>query len=242
MNNIYIDESGSLCHHPRNEKDRYFYIGLVKVNDIDRVQKRIKKFIARNLKELKRIDDEHLHDYRGNKHPSCMFTGKRFKELKGSVLTQEMKFKFIDHMCVDHLIKIYLIRVDNTKMSAHFLEHSARAFNYILKTALTDFHQEGLLNGKIYLHIDNRNVKSSTLSLLEEYLNTELVTAKCLYDDIRVSYYHSETNALIQLADIVVNFFYSSQFVKEYEEKIEQLKQKNYIERIFHLPEDSLSD
>lgn len=77
----------------------------------------MKRFVSTNLEELKEINVRQVNDEyeKGNKKPSTMFMNGKFKELKGNVLTKEMKFKFIDYMCVDNMIEIFLVKVNNQK-------------------------------------------------------------------------------------------------------------------------------
>ncbi|MBQ8192971.1 MAG: DUF3800 domain-containing protein [Bacilli bacterium] len=56
------------------------------------------------------------------------------------------------------------------------------------------------------LNIDTRNIKVRDLKNLEDYLKTEY----CLGNyDFKVTYYDSQTNYGIQLADLIVNTFYN---------------------------------
>ena len=54
--------------------------------------------------------------------------------------------------------------------------------------------------------IDNRSIRVKDLANLENYLNTEF----CLQDyHFQITYYDSQTNYGIQLADLIVNTFYN---------------------------------
>lgn len=68
---------------------------------------------------------------------------------------------------------------------------------------------------------------------MQEYLNTELVIANAYYSSITAEYFQSENCTLIQLADIVANIHYSSQFNKEYKNKLEELIEKGYVKNKF---------
>lgn len=238
MNNIYIDESGSMCKNPRNIGDRFFFIGMVKVNNQDRVKRRMKRLISKNLNDLKLIDEQHYlnETEKGHAKPSSMFVNGKFNELKGSVLTREMKFKFIDYICVDNILEVFLIKVDNQKLNEHFFDNIARSFNYILKLALKNIYTNKLLDGDLFLHLDNRNVRTNTVYLLEEYLNTELVTADNYYTKIKAEYFQSENCSLIQIADVIANIHYSSQFSYEYKKELQKLQDNGYIKNSFTFP------
>ncbi|MGX8835579.1 DUF3800 domain-containing protein [Amedibacillus sp. YH-ame6] len=216
MANIYIDESGSMCINPINKKNNYFFIALVKVNKSEIAKKRFKRFISKNIEELKKIDVE-------NK----MFINGKFKELKGSALTFELKEKFVRYMCSSNCIEVYLIKVDNNAATENFFDNTARAFNFLLKLGLQKYATEKLIcENEINLHLDNRNVRTNTIYLLEEYLNTELATGAGLYKRITATYYQSENCRFVQIADVFANIHFSSQFNKNYNRILKNLVRK----------------
>ena len=227
--NIYIDESGSMCYSPINKRNNFFFICLVKINNPELVKRRFKRFISQNIKELERIDYE-----------KRMFINGKFKELKGSSLNKELKEKFVKYICIEKCIEVYLIKVDNHAATENFFSNTARAFNYLLKLGLKKYAENDLLEERIVnLHLDNRNVRTNTVSLLEEYLNTELVTGEHLYESITAQYYQSENCRFVQIADVFANIHFSSQFNPFYKKLLTDLEKDHYIIDNFTFPKKS---
>ena len=76
------------------------------------------------------------------------------------------------------------------------------------KQAIIPFLDLKKINEKIEFitSVDNRNIKVGDLRNLENYLKTEF----CLENfDFKITYYNSEFNYGIQLADVIVNTFYN---------------------------------
>ena len=82
--NIYIDESGSMTTD-YYKKYPYFVIALVVPKDKEKTKRVFKRYISKNINELKQIDTK-------NK----MFKGNNFLELKGSALNYQNKINFLD--------------------------------------------------------------------------------------------------------------------------------------------------
>lgn len=229
MTNIYIDESGSMCENPLNKYNNFFFISLVKVNDPARTMRRYKRFIRKNFNELKKADRENR-----------MFENGNFKELKGSAMTFQLKTAFIKYMCIDNLIEVYLIKIDNNAVYKGFFDNTARAFNFVLKLNLERYAWDKLLTDKeLFLHLDNRSVRTNTVHLLKEYLNTELVTGLGLYNNIEAQYYQSENCKFVQIADVFANAHYSTQFNSDYKLLFDQLEREGYIKNNFTFPKES---
>ena len=88
-----------------------------------------------------------------------------------------------------------------------------------------------------YFYIDERNVRTDTFSLLGEYLNTELVTAKSIQGTFIVEYCNSESKELIQVADVFSNIYYT--YIKSgrlLDDKLSFMRDKNYIKSEFYFP------
>lgn len=240
MDNIYIDESGSMCKREISRRTRFFFLCLVRVNDAKVVDRRYKRFVSKHMEELKEANRLHIEKElrRGVTKPSSMFVDDKFKELKGSIMTWELKEKFIKYMCVDHIIDVCLIKVDNRKIKESFYSNTARAFNYILKLVLKRC-SDSWLNKEIYLHLDNRNVKTNTVHVLKEYVNTELCLTHENYKNIEVQYFQSENCKFVQIADVFANVHYSSQFNKNYKKLLIELTEEKYIVENFTFPKSS---
>lgn len=96
--NIYIDESGSINNHIKNNK--YFIIALVRTFDITAVKKAYKRFVSSNYSRLMELDQDKIRPKTGRiiKEGGKMFKNGKFKELKGSQFDKEMKQKFVDFL------------------------------------------------------------------------------------------------------------------------------------------------
>ena len=229
MNTFYIDESGSMAKsHLNYYKNRYFIICIVMPKNKDRLKKVYKRFVSSNIYELRRIDRE----------KKMFYDNGKFKELKGSCFTAEMKRKFIKFFCQNDLFEIYYIICDNKKVKKHFYNNTSRAFNYLIKLSFEHFTKYQYISPKEnYLFIDERNVKTDTKSTLEEYLNTELVTGSHIQDGFFVEYCQSETRELIQIADVFANICFTNLISNNcFLSEISKMKNEKYIVNEFYFP------
>ncbi len=204
----------------------YFIICTVRAKDPDKLKKLYKRFVAKNFKKLKEIDN------------GKMFDGNKFKELKGFSFNYEMKMNFISYFCRPDLLEIYYIKVLNKNLSSPKLyKNTARAFNYLYKLMLQCFLKKKLLpNDEYMIQFDNRNQKNESINSLEDYLNMTL-HFEGYTDEITIKYFNSENNCLIQIADVFSNIFYSYCInEKNYNEEIKKLKSKKVIKGIFQFP------
>ena len=235
MLNFYLDESGCMELNPHSRHHCFFHIAMVKVNNKELIKRRFKRFISKNSDELRMIDENNAErKKKRGEIPNRMFVNNKFKELKGSCLTYEMKSKFIDEICIDNAIDVYFITINNTRVNDSLYDNKARAFNFVLKSAFISFYEKGILQcDDIFLHCDNRNVKTKTLYLLEEYLMTELVLGNGYYKSFKAEYLQSENSIFVQIADIFANFHYSSSFNKKYKSKLIELEKNDYIKGKF---------
>lgn len=227
MINLYVDESGSMTTDYLNVSP-YFLIAIVKVNNVRALKSAHKRFVRQNLQALKEADKK-----------GKMFDGARFKELKGSEFTPELKKKFIEYFCRNNQLELFYIVIDNKDIVGNFYENTARAFNYCIKLALTYFYKNNLLpSGDEYsIQLDERNQKTKTKYFLEEYLNTELRLHEGLIDkNIIVSYFDSCNNCLVQLADVFANIMYSELRTRNYTKEINKIKKEGYLKKFFEFP------
>ena len=163
MANIYIDESGSINNHSKYAKD--FVIALVVAKNPNALRRAYKRFVSKNLEELRELDSA-----ASLKGKSRMFQNNRFKELKGSCFDREMKVRFVDFITRKNYFDLFLIKVDNTLLTDEFCKNTARAFNFIVKIALESFIKMGLLaNEDHLLNLDERNERTDTKFFLQEY-------------------------------------------------------------------------
>lgn len=223
---IYIDESGSMTTQSCANQP-YFIISCIKINNKRKAKSAFKRFVSRNFKELQKCD----------KH-CAMFNNGKFLEIKGSSLKPYLKIDFVNSFCIENIIEIYYIIVDNSKIMSSFYENTARAFNYIIRLALAYFIKKQLLPEENYnIFIDERNVKTNTKFFLQEYLATALCVEENLLNNynIQVCYEDSCNNEMIQVADVFANFCYSQLRTNNYSDLFNELISDNYI-RIFRFP------
>ena len=202
MEHIYIDESGSMtinyCDiHP------YFVIAMVRTKDSVKLKKVFKRFVSKHLHELKAADSK-----------GSMFTGNKFKELKGNCFTPKLKREFVRYFCRNEHFEVFYIIADNRKIAQNnegiLYKNTARAFNYLIRLSLEYYIKNGYLhNDNLNLQLDERNEKTEAKHFLENYLNTELVCNHVLSGDCTVSYFDSGNNHIIQIADVFANLMYS---------------------------------
>lgn len=211
---IYIDESGSIH---KNSKTNYFAVGgyftfFEGKNKIISIYKRCNKSIKdkRNIDLTKEIKSYDMND-----------TEK---------ITIFNKIQEVKDFCG-------VVKVFNKKVMTKEIVESNIFFNYAVKLLFSDCIIP-LLNLKkkkekieFILSIDTRNIKVRDLKNLEDYLKTEF----CLLNfDFRVTYYDSQTNYGIQLADLIVNTFYNIYKNKKIVQKvIPSLKKDKYRLSIF---------
>ncbi|MCM1197025.1 MAG: hypothetical protein NC310_08175 [Roseburia sp.] len=171
-----------------------------------------------------------------------MFSNNKFHELKGSSLTKEMKMKFANYICRDNLFEIYYIRIENKNINNQLYSNKARAFNYIIGLSLLhNINNNNLpIKDDFILNIDERNVKTQSINTLEEYLNIKLGIEHELIDDLKVKYYDSSNNNIIQISDFFSNLYYSKLMTKgTYNKLFKDLEQKGYIKDFFYFPRNN---
>lgn len=226
MNYFYIDESGSMKAN-NDTNNKYFITCVIKVNDMKTLVNAYRKFVADNVYELKAASSTEMFDHQG------------FKELKGSEFTIELKKKFVDFFVKTKSFEVYYILFDNYRVREGFYENTARAFNYVLSLFFKEITDRGLIKYDVnFLHVDQRNLKKHTISALEEYLNTELVTGLDIQDSFSVEYYDSDDLSLIQVADLFSNLMYSHLQTDNYKEELNNLKDNGLLKYIYQYPGD----
>lgn len=224
MISIFIDESGSITN--KTEKQKYFVIALLKVNDIKSLLKSYKRFISARLEKLKESDIKNE-----------MFEGNKFREIKGNAFSPELKKEFVKYFARNEYFELYYIILQNQKLTDSFCKNTARAFNFSLRKNF-----EYLLNKELiekdtyYLQLDERNEKTEAKYFLENYLNTEIAINYTEDINFKVKYYDSASQPLIQIADVFSNLMYSNLITNNYYEEIEMLKENGYIKNIYFFP------
>lgn len=225
--NIYIDESGSMTNNSEEYKQPFFIISLIKVTNEKVLKRNLKRFISSNLKTLQKIDTK-------NK----MFINGKFAELKGSALNGALKREFVEKITKDQPFELFYIKLYNNQIKPIFVENKARAFNFLLKLFFEhSLRNKQIKNDKLFLQIDERNIKTQAKNTLEDYLNTELILNDYLLSSpLQVKYFDSVNNKFIQVADVFANIYYSECLTNAYVETINKLKENNILKEIFVFP------
>ena len=225
--NVYMDESGSV--HPVSSKlNRFFIISIIMPENIKRLKRVYKIFVRKNLERLRQLDKENKMFQKNGK----------FQELKGFCFDRQMKLEFLRFFCQNHLFKVAYIVLDNYQLQEKFISNKARTFNYLLKLFLTSsLQRKYIVTREMFLHIDERNVRTNSRFSLEDYLNQEIVLSLDLLDVVNVRYYDSARNQLIQVADVFSNILYSNILTKgAYNQELKKLMKNGYILPLFKFP------
>ena len=210
-----------------NNKNKYFVICMIVTNNNKLLKKQYSRFISSNLSDIRKVD---LHN-------NMFYSNGKFKELKGAYLSVDLKKKFIKYFCRNHLFDIYYICVQNRYVENIFYENKARAFNYLIRLSIELNTNNLNINKDInYLYVDERNVKTSTVATLGEYLNIELVTGKKVQKSFIVEYHQSEECKLIQIADVFSNIYYSYTNGDVFNDDINYMRFNKYIKNEFNFP------
>jgi hypothetical protein len=166
-----------------------------------------------------------------------MFLNGKFHELKGSQFTPELKKEFVNYFCQNKYFEVFYIVVANKRIKSKFYNNTARAFNYLIRLALSFLIKKRLLrNTGFVLQLDERNEKTDTKRFLENYLNTELFLQGITKGESTVKYFDSSTNHLIQIADVFANIYFSELMTSNYSNEIKKMAEDGYLPYIFNFP------
>jgi hypothetical protein len=226
MGSLYIDESGSMTLECM-PKHPCFIICIVHSLDGRQLKSVFKRFVSKHMDDLRKADvDNRMFRQDGS-----------FKELKGSCMPPHLKQAFMDFFCQNHLFEVFFIQINNQRVEPRFYANKARAFNYILCAAMKYWRKNKLLGDlQFQMNIDERNVRTGTKFVLNEYLNTELYLAGIFAHQINVEYFDSMDCQLIQVADVFANIFYSECLTGNYTSHLNNLIKEKYIRHIYQFP------
>ena len=225
MENLYIDESGSMtCQYC--DENPYFIIAIIRALNNDRLKRMYKRFVSSKIDRLRELDKN-----------GKMFKNGRFYELKGSQFDPPLKREFVDFFCKNNYFELFYIEIDNRKINKNLFNNTARAFNYVLRLAFEYYLRYNYLPDSQYvIQLDERNERTETKYFLENYLNTELIGNNALTNNISVKYFDSRDNKLIQLADVFANIYFSQCITGNYTDQIDKMKRDGYLKNIFKFP------
>ena len=165
--NIYIDESGSINNSfPPNKN---FVIALVCTNDKKSLKKAYKRFVSSNHQQLQILDKPKMNgDYISRVGGKMFNSAGEFQELKGSMFNKPMKDKYISFFARKKSFDLFFIQLNNYRLENRYCDNTARAFNYVIKNAISFFIEKGLLPKEdCHLQLDERNEKTETKYFLE---------------------------------------------------------------------------
>lgn len=237
MINIYVDESGSINNQLKNHDK--FVVCLLKVNNPRSAKRLYKRFVSKNIKRLEELDKEKVDpkDCRVIKPGGKMFKNGKFNELKGSQFDKSMKLEFLKFFLENPPFEIFYVVMDNDKLSNAFCKNKARAFNYAIRLSIGFFIKKELLKDEdCFMQLDERNERTDAKYFLENYLNTELSLEDGLTCHMKVSYFDSSNNRLIQLADVFSNIMYSNLKTGAYQNEIQSMLDSGTIKYVFKFP------
>lgn len=227
MENLYIDESGSMTI-AHCEMDPFFIISVLRVNDVRALKRVHDRFVSKNMDALRAANAAK----RGT-----MFNNDRFLELKGSCLTPDLKHNFVKYLCQNDRFDLFYIIADNSKVYPSLYANTARGFNYLVKLALHYWFDQGFIRDEGWLiQVDERNERTGRKHFLQDYLNTELVTSGILKNESVVQYYDSSNNKLIQIADVFANLMYSEIKTGNYKDDFDFMRNEGYLKHTFRFP------
>ena len=224
---LYMDESGSI--HPVTRKlNRFFVIGMMIPQNEEKLRRVYKIFVRKNFEQLKQLDIQNRMFHKNGK----------FMELKGACFDRSMKLEFLRFFCHNDLFKVGYIILDNNKLQKKFISNKARTFNYLLKLFLSNaMKRKYILDKQLFLQIDERNVRTDSKFSLEDYLNQELVLNLDLIENVKVQYFDSAHNKLIQVADVFSNILYSNMVTHgAYKQELARLMRHGYLLPYFRFP------
>ena len=119
-----------------------------------------------------------------------------------------------------------------------FCSNTARVFNYNVRLALEAFVRRGLIPSEDHhLIIDERNIRTDSKSVLEEYLLTELVVGGINNGNIKINYVDSSNVQLVQIADVFSNLKFSRVVSdnENYETEFQKLEE-SVLKMTFNFP------
>ncbi|MBU0278709.1 DUF3800 domain-containing protein [Gemella sp. zg-570] len=187
MKKFYFDESGSITKS-KNINNKYFIFAGISTNEPEHTKRIFKKAKQKYLKN----------------NPDLNFNIKN--EIKGSEMNIDFKIFLFEELIKKTDITFYFMIFDNHNAYDRLTTNPSITFNYINFLLLKNsFSTCNILN----LNLDNRNVAIKNLKSLQDYLEIKF----CIEDNkvkeyVKVEYFESQNNILIQIADIFSNFIY----------------------------------
>lgn len=191
--NLYIDESGNLGPG----MGRYFLICALEI------QTNLKKVLYRRAGRII------------NRYKTKNYISKR-TEIKGSSLKPEERKILIKSILLKD-VKVRYIVLDKyfTTMLLKKADDKNACYNYLVQLIIKKLLKDYPELDKVNIFLDNRSVKIGNRLSLKPYLYNKLVLEKLEKNnsfikpiEFNINYVESESNYLIQWADIISNSLY----------------------------------
>lgn len=226
MELLYIDESGSMNNITDKDKN-YFVITVLHVKNKNSLKNSFNRFIRKNKEKLKSLPN-------GNK----MFDGDKFKEIKGSALTPDIKKEFLNYICINNSFKVFYVIIHNNFLKESLLKNKEVGFNFILEKLLTYKIKNNFLprDTNYHIHLDNRNLRTGMRDTLRSSLIRTLIIEDELIEELELTYHDSEKVKFIQVADFFANLLYSNLMTNNYNEVLNQKVREGYISHEYNFP------
>ncbi len=182
---IFLDESG-LIH--KNSSDEYFIIGGFITEDYTKLKKLYKKATLK-IKQRNNISIEN--------------------ELKALHMNTGDKRFCLEEIQNDNLFKFIGIMVEKSKLKKPVSEVNI-FYNYLIKLLLDFLIDKNVIQSgsEVYIAIDKRSIKVSSLNSLEDYLKIHYEYEKDFDINLKIEYLDSHDNYNIQIADLICNTFW----------------------------------
>ena len=207
-NTYFYDESGSITLS-NYENNRFFVIAGVSSSNENKTIRIFRKAKVKYLRDNKNLK----------------FDIK--KEIKGSEMDLDFKEFIFNELMEKTDIKFNFIIFDNKNAVYNLRSQPSLCYNYLM------YIQTNKLFFKcdtLRLNLDNRNTAIESLKSLEDYLKLKYMFETQKVKNVKVKYYDSKDNELIQIADIFANFIF--RLSKGVQNQVEQQRSIDILEKM----------
>lgn len=207
-NTYFYDESGSITLS-NYENNRFFVIAGVSSSNENKTIRIFRKAKVKYLRDNKNLK----------------FDIK--KEIKGSEMDLNFKEFIFNELMEKTDIKFNFIIFDNKNAVYNLRSQPSLCYNYLM------YIQTNKLFFKcdtLRLNLDNRNTAIESLKSLEDYLKLKYMFETQKVKNVKVKYYDSKDNELIQIADIFANFIF--RLSKGVQNQVEQQRSIDILEKM----------
>jgi hypothetical protein len=135
------------------------------------------------------------------------FNSLKIHELHASQMSFADKVHTFNYFLKENFKLSYLV-IDKNNIDKNMFKNTNICFNYMVQLMLKDLilHVDTL---KLFITVDNRNVKITSEKALEEYLNIELLKNEIYDKYVHVRYEDSRQHHNLQAVDLFTNAIYA---------------------------------